>query len=167
MQFAQFVDHDLTFTPMNQGPLGLVLNCKDCESGLTVHPECFPIHIPKNDPFYSAVNLNTGQANCISSVRSLPGQLKLGDTCASEQPGLTVLHTVFLREHNRIVENLPRLNQHWSDEDLYNSGRRILSAVIQHMIYNEFLPHILSWETVINFKLKLESEGYYKSYSPS
>ncbi|XP_076316825.1 eosinophil peroxidase-like isoform X2 [Tachypleus tridentatus] len=77
MQFAQFVDHDLTFTPMNQGPLGLVLNCKDCESGLTVHPECFPIHIPKNDPFYSAVNLNTGQANCISSVRSLPGQLKL------------------------------------------------------------------------------------------
>ncbi|XP_076316826.1 chorion peroxidase-like isoform X3 [Tachypleus tridentatus] len=45
MQFAQFVDHDLTFTPMNQ-----------------------------------AVNLNTGQANCISSVRSLPGQLKLGNS---------------------------------------------------------------------------------------
>ncbi|XP_076316813.1 thyroid peroxidase-like isoform X3 [Tachypleus tridentatus] len=98
MQFAQFVDHDLTFTPMNQ-----------------------------------AVNLNTGQANCISSVRSLPGQLKLGDTCASEQPGLTVLHTVFLREHNRIVENLPRLNQHWSDEDLYNSGNS-LDQIMQVLV---------------------------------
>ncbi|XP_022240053.1 thyroid peroxidase-like [Limulus polyphemus] len=237
MQFAQFVDHDLTFTPMNQGPLGSALNCKNCESGLVVHPECFPIRIPKNDPFYPVVDLNTGQANCISFVRSLPGQLKLGrreqmnqvtayvdlsqvygsdkcdaqklrafnggrlksthhpvggkellpqtsarsecsrassgicfkagDTRASEQPGLTVLHTVFLREHNRIVGNLQRINQHWSDEDLYNNGRRILSAVMQHVIYSEFLPRILGWEMVTKFKLKLKSEGYYKSYNPS
>ncbi|XP_022255689.1 uncharacterized protein LOC106471379 [Limulus polyphemus] len=236
MQFAQFLDHDLTFTPMNQGPLGSVLSCKDCDSGRTVHPECLPIPLPKNDPFYPAVDLTTGRPMCISFVRSMPGQLNLGrreqinqvtsfldasqvygsDNCdaqklrtfsggrlkttphpsgendllpqtsahsecrassgvcfeagdsrASEQPGLATLHTIFLREHNRIVRNLQKVNRQWRDEELYQNGRRILSAVMQHVTYNEFLPRVLGWETATKFRLKLEPEGYYKSYDPN
>ena len=36
-----------------------------------------------------------------------------GDQRVNEQPGLTALHTVWVREHNRLAEQLHNLNSHW------------------------------------------------------
>lgn len=90
-----------------------------------------------------------------------------GDGRASEQPALTVIHTIFLREHNRIVEGLRGVNPHWSGELLFNHARRIVSAQTQHITYNEFLPRILSWNAVNLYGLKLLPQGYYKDYNPT
>lgn len=89
-----------------------------------------------------------------------------GDGRASEQPGLTMIHTVFMREHNRIVEGLRIMNPHWDDEKLFQHARRIVIAEIQHITYNEFLPRILSWNAVNLYGLKLLPHGYYKDYNP-
>ncbi len=87
-----------------------------------------------------------------------------GDARNSEQPVLTALHTVFMRLHNQLVEELSRLNPQWSDETLYQEGRRIASAIQQHVTWNEFLPRVLGWNAINLYELNLDSDGYYGGY---
>ncbi|XP_043286751.1 uncharacterized protein [Venturia canescens] len=235
MQFAQFLDHDLTMTPIHKGFAESIPSCRSCDSARTVHPECNPFPIPPGDHFFPTINETSGARMCFPSMRSLPGQQHLGpreqvnqntafldasviygenkciadvlrgftgrmnitthpvrgkdllpqsathpeckaaskycfiggDSRASEQPGLTVMHTMWVREHNRIMEGLRRVNPHWDGEKLYQQTRRIVSAMFQHITYNEFLPRILGWNAVSLYGLKLLPQGYYKEYSPT
>lgn len=235
MQYAQFLDHDLTMTPIHKGFQESIPSCRSCDSPRTVHPECNPFPVPPRDHYYPEVNVTSGDRLCFPSMRSLPGQQTLGpreqvnqntafldasqiygenncvatklkgfsgrlnstihpirgkellpqspshpeckapsgqcfiagDGRASEQPALTVIHTIFLREHNRIVEGLRGVNPHWSGEQLFEHARRIVIAQNQHITYNEFLPRVLSWNAVNLYGLKLLPQGYYKEYNPT
>ena len=52
------------------------------------------------------------------------GTYVAGDVRATENPGLSSLHTIFLREHNRIAGALGALDATLSDEELYQRTRR-------------------------------------------
>lgn len=69
MQFGQFLDHDITFTPLNKGFQNSILDCRDCQSPERVHPECWPITVENNDPFFPSVNIATGRPFCIAFTR--------------------------------------------------------------------------------------------------
>ena len=66
-----------------------------------------------------------------------------GDARTNEQVGLTSMHTLFYREHNRVVAILASLNPQWDGERLYQEARRIVVAEWQHLVYYEYLPKIL------------------------
>ncbi|NWI88224.1 PERE peroxidase, partial [Pitta sordida] len=66
-----------------------------------------------------------------------------GDTRASEMLELACMHTLFMREHNRLAGKLKRLNPHWNDERLYQEARKILGAMIQIITYRDYLPLLL------------------------
>lgn len=65
-----------------------------------------------------------------------------GDPRANEQPGLTTLHTIFVREHNGHADRLKALHPDWNDERLYQEARRIVIAELQRITVEEFVPAI-------------------------
>ncbi|XP_063533682.1 peroxidasin homolog [Cydia strobilella] len=91
---------------------------------------------------------------------------KSGDARVNEHPGLVAAHIVWLRQHNRMAQELAHLNPHWSDEKVYQETRKIVGAMIQHITYREFLPIVLGQEVMRLFDLEPLKKGYYKGYSP-
>ncbi len=69
-----------------------------------------------------------------------------GDVRANEHIGLTATHSLFVREHNRLADRIHELDPSLDDEAIYQLARRIVSAEIQAITYNEFLPALLGPE---------------------
>ncbi|MBK7342029.1 MAG: T9SS type A sorting domain-containing protein [Saprospiraceae bacterium] len=63
-----------------------------------------------------------------------------GDVRANENPFLTSLHTVFVREHNRLCAELEISHPTWTDEQLYQHARRLVAGLVQQIVYGEWLP---------------------------
>lgn len=63
-----------------------------------------------------------------------------GDVRANENPFLTSIHTIFVREHNRLCDELIREHPDWTDEMLYQRARKIVGALIEAVVYEEWLP---------------------------
>lgn len=64
-----------------------------------------------------------------------------GDVRANEQLGLTSLHTLFVREHNRLAVAFNE--QGVFGDDAFFMARKIVGALMQSITYNEFLPNLL------------------------
>ncbi len=62
-----------------------------------------------------------------------------GDVRANEQIGLTAMHTIFMREHNRICDQLVSQGI-TNDEKNFQYARKIVGGIIQSIVYNELLP---------------------------
>jgi peroxidase len=62
-----------------------------------------------------------------------------GDVRASENPVLISIHTLFVREHNRICDRLLKEGMN-NDELIYQMARKEIGALIQVITYKEFLP---------------------------
>merc|ERR1711962_1088968 len=67
------------------------------------------------------------------------GVEKAGDHRVNEMPGLAVMHTLFVREHNRLAKLIKLKNPYWDDEKIYQNARRIMIAQHQSITYGEFL----------------------------
>jgi len=69
-----------------------------------------------------------------------------GDIRANEVVPLTSMHTLLMREHNRVVTQVipGRYPQFVGVEEmLYQQGRRYVNGVMQSITYNQFLPALL------------------------
>lgn len=68
-----------------------------------------------------------------------------GDIRANENLLLTSMHTLFVREHNRLCDVIVSENPQWigQDETIYQLARKIVGAEEQWITFNEFLPILL------------------------
>lgn len=56
------------------------------------------------------------------------------------------MHTLWFREHNRVVDGLHVVNPHWDGDMLYHEARKIIGAIMQHITYQHWLPLIIGPE---------------------
>ncbi|XP_060765513.1 eosinophil peroxidase isoform X2 [Neoarius graeffei] len=84
-----------------------------------------------------------------------------GDERVDENIALTSLHTLFLREHNRIARALRRLNPQWGNEQLYQETRKIVGAYHQIIVFRDYLPHIVGTDAM------RKQLGKYPGYNPN
>lgn len=88
-----------------------------------------------------------------------------GDARANEQIQLTTMHTLLLREHNRLAKTLSYINPYWDDERLFQEARQIVVAQLHHITFNEFLPLVIGKDKIYEYGLELEHPGrYYQGY---
>ncbi|TSM12519.1 Eosinophil peroxidase [Bagarius yarrelli] len=78
-----------------------------------------------------------------------------GDERVDENIALTSLHTLFLREHNRVARALRRANKHWGNEEIYQEARKII------IVFRDYLPHIVGTEAMTR------QLGRYPGYDPN
>jgi peroxidase len=74
-----------------------------------------------------------------------------GDVRAQENPDLTALQVLFVREHNYQVDRLHEEHQNWSGDRLYETARAITTAEMVNITYNEFLPHLLGPDAIPDY----------------
>jgi len=80
---------------------------------------------------------------------SLPGQdvtkmFIAGDIRSNENVLLTSIHTIFVREHNRICDLLVQndTDLQGREDVIFQKARRIVNAIVQKITYEEYLPSI-------------------------
>lgn len=83
-----------------------------------------------------------------------------GDVRTNENVALIAIHTVLLREHNRLADAIKAADPLLSDEQIYQQARRMVGAIIQHITYNEYLPLLIGTNSIPVYS------GYDESVDP-
>ncbi len=94
---------------------------------------------------YNTIDGEAGSAldpTAPSMAGDMEGTVELfvaGDVRANEQSGLTSLHTLFVREHNRLCDELVAAG-FTDDEGIYQRARKVVGALMQKITFEDFLP---------------------------
>lgn len=169
--WGQFIDHDINLTlsdnvthidiavpaddPTLSGSISLTRSVIDPLTGVAGKPATTTNNVTGwidgsmvygSDAATAASLRGAGGYLLTSDGNNLPivdGAYVAGDIRVQENPDLTALQTLFLREHNRQVDKLKLAHPDWTGDQLYEQARAIVTAEIAHITYNEFLPHLL------------------------
>jgi hypothetical protein len=124
-----------------------------------VYGVAYPPGVPQGPtPFQNPVNLReggqiatTGKLLTSSNGQYGPivgGSFLFGDPRGTENPDLTSVQTLFIREHNWHVTRLKTLHPLWSGEQLYQRARSIVIAELQNITFKEWLPKVVGADNI-------------------
>ena len=84
--------------------------------------------------------------------RTFGGCSLVGDVRADENPALHAMHTLWVREHNRIAREFKRRNPSMDGETVFQTARKITSAIWAHITYEEYLPALVKIKSYTGYK---------------
>ena len=191
--WGQFIDHDMTRSASGGADIGIVVpdGDPDFPNG-TVIPMTRNLIDPAtgnaidrvtgwldasmvygSDPATAAALRMPDGRMATSEGDNLPvapdgSTFLAGDIRAGENPSLTSLQTLFVREHNRQVDLLHAADPLLGGDALYDQARAIVGAEISRITYDEFLPHLLGqgaiaayagYDAAVDSRLSVEFAG--------
>ncbi|KAE9420852.1 hypothetical protein Angca_007190, partial [Angiostrongylus cantonensis] len=117
----------------------------------------------KMSRFNNQVVLPFDQSKCPRKEKC-SASFTAGDIRANLFLGLSSMHIIFAREHNRVARHLQNLNRSWKGDRIFQEARKIVGAVIQNILYKEYLPKLLG---VAHSKVIGRYNGYNRSVDPT
>jgi peroxidase len=66
-----------------------------------------------------------------------------GDRRANENVELMSQHTIFLRNHNRLADQIQAAFPSWNDEQVFQEARKLNIAEYQNIVFNGYVPSIV------------------------
>jgi peroxidase len=167
--FGQFLDHDIDLeeTPLTSAPINIsvlpgdplypkvtsIAMTRDTRSPVTnTIINTVAGYLDLSQLYGSTVPIAASLRNPDGTLKSSDNGLALpvvndtfvtGDPRVMENPELTVLTILFMREHNFWVKTLKAQNPHWTGDQLYNMAKAITTAEYQNIVYTEFLPVLI------------------------
>ncbi|XP_053175818.1 eosinophil peroxidase [Scomber japonicus] len=149
----------------HSSPLGLMaLNSQHLDQELAYMP-FLPRLQAHLDPCGPRNSTTAGPSDRSAPQENTTSCFQAGDSRANEHLGMIALHTLFLREHNRLVKELHLLNPHWSPDTLYQEARKIMGAIHQILTWEHYLPRVLGESTMSH--LMPPYKGYDPEVDPS
>ncbi len=85
-------------------------------------------------------NVDPNAPDMIDDTHSLVKMFVAGDVRANENPLLITLHTIYVREHNRLCDAVKERHPGYNDERIYQMARKWNIALYQSIIFKEWLP---------------------------
>lgn len=79
------------------------------------------------------------------------GSFLAGDIRANENVALTSMHTLWVREHNRLADEIAEADPTLTDEEIYQQARALVIAQIQAITYNQWLPALLGVDAISSY----------------
>ena len=164
--WGQFLDHDLSLTEAGDGVTANIevpLGDPDFDpyfTGQVVIPftrvdEHDGAYVNEITAYIDASMIYGSDAETVDKMRVEGGKLVMtedsqleleganlvtGDVRAAENVLLSSMHTIFTREHNRIVDELAAEDPALTDDQLFNLARAQVEGIVQAITFNDFLP---------------------------
>jgi len=105
---------------------------------------------------FNTMGLNNAVAGGPASSYFVAGDIRVNDNIE-----LSAIQSLFVREHNRLAGQIAKQNPAWSDEQVYQRAKKLVTAEIQSITYNEFLPSLLGSNAIAPYS------GYKANVNPS
>lgn len=180
--FGQFLDHDIDLeeTPTTTPAINIVVPRGDPTfTPGTVIPMTRDLRSSSTNTIINATagyldlsQLYGSTTQVAASLRNEDGTLKssdggqalpvvddqfiTGDPRVMENPELSAVTILFMREHNYWVQQLSKAHPNWDGDQLYQMARAITTAEYQNIVYQEYLPPLIGGAL-----------GPYRGYNPN
>ena len=160
--WGQFLDHDIVITkestapedcynisfnqdiniPVKRAQSQTTGGCRESRTGLSPMIDASTVYGDYMDP--ARINSLRVENSCNLKVdeQNFPLDQLCGDVRCNEHVVLHTLHTLFVREHNRLCDILRADINFNNEEERFWKARSIVYSIIQHITYSQWLPSL-------------------------